>query len=422
MKAKRIISIMMATTMVLGLAACGSVGTSSTDGDKKVIRVATWRKNDQKYYEEIERRFEEKYPEYDVQLEFNADEVSYEQNVNTDLVCRTAPDVFDLHASGQIQMYGDEGLILDQSDMEWTKNINENAKATCTWNGKSYAFPVNYNYFGFLYNKEIFDAEGLTVPKTPEELVTVVNKLKKAGYSGISYSGMTNGTKLVDAALIIELGTEKYNELLQGMDDGTVTDFLSYEGVETALKTVQYYTQSDIWYKGYKDTSYEPSLSLFAQKKAAIVFCGAYLYGEKDELMPGIDAGFFPIPTYSNSGVSYAEVGQCSCISATSKNIEGAKLWVEFLATPEISEYLCTSSRTMSTLESAVPTFEEAEMLLNSCTGYGLFKSFYTENAEYYDTELKDLKEGIFYYGDGYQEWVDVLNKRLKDADIINLK
>lgn len=420
MKAKKIIAILMAATMVAGLTACGNTATTG-DGGKKVIRVATWRKNDQAYYEEIERRFEEKYPEYDVQLEFNADEVSYEQNINTDLVCRTAPDVFDLHASGQIQMYGENGLIVDQSDMEWTKNINADAKATCTWDGKSYAFPVNYNYFGFLYNKEIFAAEKIDVPKTPEELVKVVNKLKDKGYGGISYSGMTNGTKIVDASLIIELGTEKYNELLQGIDDGSITDFLSVDGVETALKTAQYYTQNDIWYKGFKDTSYEPSLSLFVQKKAAIVFCGAYIYGEKEELIPGIDAGFFPIPTYSNNGASYAEVGQCSCISATSENVEGAKLWVEFLATPEISEYLCTSSCTLSTLEGAVPTFAEAQMLLDSCTSYGLFKSFYTENAEYYDTEMKDLKQGIFYFGDDYKQHVEKLNKRLEEADIKNL-
>lgn len=420
MKAKKIIAILMAATMIAGLSACGNTATTG-DGSKKVIRVATWRKNDQAYYEEIERRFEEKYPEYDVQLEFNADEVSYEQNINTDLVCRTAPDVFDLHASGQIQMYGENGLIVDQTDMEWTKNINADAKATCTWDGKSYAFPVNYNYFGFLYNKEIFAAEKIDVPKTPEELVKVVNKLKDKGYGGISYSGMTNGTKIVDASLIIELGTEKYNELLQGIDDGSITDFLSVDGVETALKTAQYYTQNDIWYKGFKDTSYEPSLSLFVQKKAAIVFCGAYIYGEKEELIPGIDAGFFPIPTYSNNGASYAEVGQCSCISATSENVEGAKLWVEFLATPEISEYLCTSSCTLSTLEGAVPTFAEAQMLLDSCTSYGLFKSFYTENAEYYDTEMKDLKQGIFYFGDDYKQHVEKLNKRLEEADIKNL-
>lgn len=421
MKLKKIISIVMATTMVLGLAACGESQTSG-DGSKSIVRVATWREYDKEYYEEVEKRFEEKYPQYDVKLEFNTDEVSYEQNIQTDLVMGTAPDVFDLHASGNIQHYGESGMIIDQSDLAWIQNISDEAKETCTWNGKTYAFPLNYNYFGFVYNKEIFKQVGVEVPKTPEELVAVVKKLKDAGYNGISYSGQTNGTKVIDAALLIEMGAEKYSQLMEGIDDGSVTDITSFKGVETALQSVQYLTQNDIWYKGYRDTSYEPSLSLFAQKKTAIVFCGAYIFGEKETQMPGIDAGFFPIPTKSANGVSYAEVGQCSCINAKSENLEGAKAWVDFLGTKEISEYLCGNSRTMSTLEGAVPKFEEAQMLLDCATGYSLYKASYTDNSEWYDKEWRELKEGIFYLGEESTKHITIVNKQLEKANLKDRK
>lgn len=422
MKAKKIIALGMVVAIALGVSACGSADTTGGNGKSSVIRVATWREYDKAYYEEVEKRFEEKYPQYDVQLEFNSDEVSYEQNIQTDLVCASAPDVFDLHASGNIQHYGENGLILDQSELEWTKNINAAAKETCSWDGKTYAFPLNYNYFGFVYNKDIFAEVGVEVPKTPEELVAVVQKLKDAGYGGISYSGQTNGPKVIDATLLIEMGPEKYSQLLEGMDDGSVTDVTTFEGVEDALQTTQYYTQNDIWFKGYRDTSYEPSLSLFAQKKSAIVFCGAYIFGEKETQMPGINAGFFPIPTKSANGMSYAEVGQCSCINAKSENLEGAKAWVDFLGTKEISEYLCGSSRTMSTLEGAVPEFEEAQMLLDSVTGYSLFKSSYTDNSEWYDKEWRELKEGIFYLGEDAATHITTLNNQLIKADIKNMK
>lgn len=422
MKMKKVIAILLTAVSVVGLTACGGGTSTSGDGSKAIVRVATWREYDKEYYEEVEKRFEDKYPQYDVQLEFNTDEVSYEQNIQTDLVMGTAPDVFDLHASGNIQHYGESGLILDQSDMEWINNVGAEAKETVSWDGATYAFPLNYNYFGFVYNKEIFTQVGVEVPTTPEELVAVVNKLKDAGYNGISYSGQTNGTKVIDAALLIEMGAEKYSDMLEGMDDGSVTDIKKFEGVETALKTVQYYTQNDIWYKGYRDTSYEPSLSLFAQKKTAIMFCGAYIFGEKETQMPGIDAGFFPIPTYSANGMSYAEVGQCSCINAKSENLEGAKAWVEFLGTKEISEYLCGSSRTMSTLEGAVPEFEEAEMLLASAKGYSLFKASYADNSEWYDKEWRELKEGIFYLGEEYAKHITILNNQLKEANLKDRK
>ena len=415
---KRIISILLVMAMACSMVACGGSGKDSNG--KVTLRVATWREFDKEAYEEIERRFEEKYDYIDVQLEFNKDESSYLANIQTDITTGTVADVFDIHHTGTMQMYGDYGLIVDQSDMEYMKNYDEVPGAINTWNGKNYAYMNCYNYFGCLYNVDIFNKLGLAIPTTPEELVTVVNKLKDAGYGGIAYPGTQVGYTFANGCIISSIGTEAYDEMMLGMDYGQLTDVTTVDGLEKALETVEYYSDNDIFYTASESVGYEPALSLFASEKTAILWGGTYFFGEKDIYFPNINAAYFPVPTYSGNGMSYAEPGQCSCISAKSEHIEEAKLWVEFLATPEISEYYCTSAKMLSPIKGVEPKFEEAEMLLASSKGYYLIKSNYYENAELWNKEWDEMLKGVFWDGDSYKDHLNIVNAQLKKADIAN--
>ena len=128
--------------------------------------------------------------------------------------------------------------------------------------------------------------------------------------------------------------------------------------------------------------------------------------GEKDIYFPEVDAAYFPVPTYAGNGVTYAEPGQCSCIYAKSEHIEEAKLWVEFLATPEISEYYCTNAKMLSPIKGVEPKFDEAQMLLDSSTGYELIKTNNYENSELWTIEWSELLEGVMWDGDSYLQHI----------------
>ncbi len=424
MKKRRIICVLIAIFLMSSLIGCGAGkdGNTGKDGKKVTLRVATWREFDKEYYEEIKRRFEEKYDYIDVQLEFNADENSYNANIQTDITTGVVADVFDIHHNGTMQMYGQYGFILDQSDMEYMNNYDENAKAINSWDGKNYAYMFDYNYFGCLYNMDVFDELGLEIPTTPEELVQIVARLKEAGYGGIAYPGSRWGTTFAKGCIISSLGTEAYDKLMLGMDQGTVTDITTVDGLKDALATVQLYADNDIFYTASQSVDYEPALSLFATKKAAILWGGTYFFGEKDIYFPDVNAGFFPTPTYAGNGVCYAEPGQCTCIYANGDHIAEAKLWVNFVAQSEISEYYCTNAKMFSAIRGVEPQFEEAKMIRSSSSNYALIKSNYYENAEWWSAEWEDMLEGIFWNKDSYQSHIDIVNAQLKSADIANKK
>jgi multiple sugar transport system substrate-binding protein len=59
-------------------------------------------------------------------------------------------------------------------------------------NGKTYAVQGYVNLLGLWYNKDILDAAGVTPPKTLNELDNAMAKVKAAGKSGITLSGLPN--------------------------------------------------------------------------------------------------------------------------------------------------------------------------------------------------------------------------------------
>ena len=437
MKRNKLVALLMSVVMVLGLVACGGTDSNEDTGKKGsefdwsagadasggnvTLRVATWRKYDEAYYQEIIRRFEEKYDWIDVKLEINADSGSYYSNLQADLVSGTAPDVFDSHPNNKMVVYAEEGMIAPQTDFDYMKNYKEESKEITTLFGENYGYMNAYNYFGFLYNMDVFAEVGVPVPKTPEEMIAVVNQLKKAGYGGVVVAGMQVGaTALGNAAYLISLGTDGYDELQNGLDDGSITDISTVDGVKEALDTLQAYTQNDIYYNAWEGISHEAGISLYAQGKSAIIYGGSYLLGEQVHF-PDTNTGFFPIPTYANNGTTYAEGAQTTLINAASKNLGAAKLWVEHLATPEISEYYCSSAEMMSTIEGVSVESEVATMLQNSCAGYAIKSIIEPENSEYWSNGFGDVLEGVIFDGKDWKGLVKVFASKLEEYDLANL-
>ena len=437
MKMKKVLALLLSATMMFGLVACGgsdtkegnnkeagsdldwSAGADASGGDV-TIRFSTWRQSDEAYYKEIIKRFEEKYDWIDVELEINSDASSYYSNLQADLMGGTAVDVFNVHSGSRVVDYAEEGHIAPQTDFEYMKNYSDSAKVATTINGENYGFLDAYNYFGFHYNKAAFAKAGVTVPKTPEEFVAVVDKLKAAGYGGAVIAGKTYGFEAIGRAILMGcVGSEGYANLRAGLDNGTITDISDVAGVPEALKTIQTYVEKNIYYDAYEGIDYESGMSLYAQEKSALVYSGSYIFGEKATYFPNIDTGFFAIPTYGENNYCYSEGAQVSCINANGKNIGAAKLWVEFLATPEISEYYCSNAKMFSTVNGVEPVFAEKDMIKASATDYALRALEEFENDEYWGAGFNKLYRAIF-EGEDWEGLVRVYASQLEEYDLAN--
>lgn len=449
---KKAITLLMVVIMIFGLAACGKGnGDGNTDnnkpghtddgknngqdshawddldwskgadasGGKVTLRVTSWRQYDKAYYEEIERRFEEKYDWIDVKLEFTPSQSAYYSNIQADIVSGEAPDIMDLHR-GYMISYAKEGILAPQTDFAYMDAYMDTAKDTTVLNGENYGFMVAYNYFGLIYNMDIFKKVGVQIPTTPEEMVSVVNKLKDAGYGGVAYAGATNGSKFGRNILEICLGNKGTADLLNGIDNGSVLDISEAEGAKEAFETLTYYAENNIFYNAYEGISYESAVSLFAQEKSAILYSGTYSLGEAEQTFPEINFGYFAIPTYSGNSLNAAEPAQNACINSSCKNLGAAKLWIEFLASPEISTYFCSNSKMLSTIEGVTLENEVSQMILNSSDGFVITPTDF-KNGEYWQLAYEAVFDNVMFRKADWKEEVKALERKLEDYDLSSL-
>ena len=70
-----------------------------------------------------------------------------------------------------IQILGEEGRLLDLSDLDCAKNLREVVKTANTVNGKLVAIPQEVVAYGLFVNKDMFDEYELELPETPEEFL-----------------------------------------------------------------------------------------------------------------------------------------------------------------------------------------------------------------------------------------------------------
>ena len=124
---------------------------------------------------------------FDVQLPSG----KLEDTINLIVASGNMPDLMFMLSRQQANKYGQQGAlvnILDYKDLmpnfvKWMAQYPEEAKAAVAADGKMYMFPNQgfgeTNRMIWLYREDIFKKHNLTIPKTYDELYTVLKKLKE---------------------------------------------------------------------------------------------------------------------------------------------------------------------------------------------------------------------------------------------------
>lgn len=117
--------------------------------------------------------------EYRTYTAENYQERTYDE-VTLDRVRNNMDDFYLLNPDA-IQLLGEEGRLLDLSDLECTKNLRDVVKAANTVNGKLVAIPQEIVVYGLFVNKDMFDQYHLSLPNTPEEFLECCRVFKENG-------------------------------------------------------------------------------------------------------------------------------------------------------------------------------------------------------------------------------------------------
>lgn len=307
---KRLASILLVGTMTVTLAACGSSSSGSKDEgggkDEKVKLNVLFNNTDENVEKEmayVQEHLPEKLPNVEVEFEMSpGDAQTYETKVRTMISAGgEGLDVWWERGGSWATpiLESESALPLDdylEKSGYWDKVIpSANVPAE---DGHTYAIPFeDISYEIILYNKKIFKENNLEVPKTVEELKSVIETLAKTDIIPISV-GAKDGWR---AAMMLEgfaysIDPEITKKIVEG--DAKFSD-APYEEAAQIMKELM---DMGAFSKNVALTGIDEALPLFESGKAAMMANGSWAVASGAEKM-GDDFGYFYYPVINKEDV-----------------------------------------------------------------------------------------------------------------------
>lgn len=253
----------------------------------------------------------------------------YNEKLTTQLRAGAGPDLMFLRELTLIP-WAKAGYLQPLNDLvQYDLSKISEQQSLARIDGKDYALMyTGFPYAGLIYNKALFEEAGLTVPKTPDELIEVAQKLTTSDQWGLIHpTDFGNLSYIMQGGMIVINGFGGRIYEKGEMTKPIVND----TGFVDGLKYLKRIYNSGATPKGL---DFRQQRQLFIQGKAAMVFDGIYwpfvVKGQNPAVYEqlGIAPLPFPDPATPWEMNFYG-------INANSKNLEETAKLLEFLMQPE---------------------------------------------------------------------------------------
>ena len=261
------------------------------------------------------------------------------------------PDIAMLAAPGTMRMFARDGaLVALDSFLDMDKIRNEYSQAWIdmgTVDGKLYGIPYKAaNKSTVWYNPKVFDANGLQVPETWNEMIALSDQLVASGLSpwsiGVESGGTSGwpGTDWIGQLLLSEYGPEVYDQWLIHEIPWTDSRVRSAWEKFGQIALTPGYVSGGADFVLSANFAAASSLPFDSPPKAAMYFLGSFAQGFIEGQFPGLvieeDYSFFPFPPvnpqYKGAVTSGAD------LLVMFNDSEASRSLMEYLATAEAQE------------------------------------------------------------------------------------
>jgi raffinose/stachyose/melibiose transport system substrate-binding protein len=315
--------------------------------------------------------------------------------LQTKLNSGEGPDIFG-GQSGKTDLkvnYNAAKNAVDLSDQEWIKREDPAAVDQTTVDGKVYGLTIwDPSRFVIVYNKDIFQKLGLSVPHSYAEFKAAAQKIKDSGVTPV-YEPVADGWH---QTLWFAEDGPRYEEVTSGLADALNANKATFAGNPTMLQALTELKEMyDLGFFGdntLADTVADTDKNL-AEGKYAMVYASINEPASIEAAYANVKAatfGFFPNPLADNQISGYQPAGPSKFIYSGSKHIDAAKQYFEFLTQPANLQYLLDHTAAFSNLN------------------FPAVKSKYTDEQKAF---LSSAKSGVVYQiAVNYlnPQWIDI--------------
>ena len=313
-KTKRVLALMLAASMSLGLAACGGGGDttqSPTGGNNSTpsggasgdtVELTLWTYPVGTFADNLDatiEAFNKVHPEISITYE-TIDYQNGDTKVTSAIQGGTTPDLIFEGPERLVGNWGRSGVMVDLSDL-WAEDaasdIADGVKNASQLDGKYYMYPLSVTAHSMAINYEVFEAAGAlqyideeTRTWTTDDFVAACEALKAAmdagtitmAETGIIYCGAQGGDQGT-RALVNNLYSDYYVN-----DDGTSYNANSANNVKALTLLQEMVNEGSL----SANASYAAAdeLQAFANQTCAVTFCWNYSnytqYAEQTQFTP----------------------------------------------------------------------------------------------------------------------------------------
>lgn len=341
-RTKQLLSILTCTTLALtSLAGCQTDkggSSASKEKSKDGVTLTLYGNADdaaKPYMKNIFKLYEEKTGnKIDVQ---GLDASNFESVCLTKFQTGDIPDVL-MHFGGySLDAYNPAENFVDFSDASWVSDVADTSIAQTKRDGIVYGLPFwESSVSGCFYNKEIFEKQGLKVPTTQEEFDKVCQSLLDADIQPIYMAAADSWP------LLYQFGMDpifKDAPTLEKLNSNQIT----YSDIPEMNALMSWYKTSAE--KGYfgktvSTDTWDYGSEVLGTGEAAMIFCWDSWfdtdYDQDSYDYKSDDFGLMPIfMGTANEGTYEGGNNSLLLVNKNGKNLDTAKEFIEFCATPE---------------------------------------------------------------------------------------
>ncbi len=279
-----------------GLAAALSGCGAAEDDGKVTIEIVQYKQEAASYFETVEEKFNSTHDDIELVIDSPNDAMTI---LKTRFIREDYPDIIGIGGDINYSNFLDSDLLMDISDYEGLDSIKQtyldiDKELEFVPTEGVYAVPYMANAAGILYNKDIFEEHGWTIPTTWDELMALCEDIQAAGLQPFYFGFRDTWTCLAPwNAISVDLAP---TDLCAQVNRGETTFTENYREVAEKTRALLDYAQDDPFAYSYND-----ACTAFARGEAVMYPIGSYAVPQIQQVNPDMNIDSFVMPASNNA-------------------------------------------------------------------------------------------------------------------------
>lgn len=287
MKGKMAAGAVAAAALAAVLSGCGT----GEDNGKVTIEMIQSKPETAVYFDKVEEEFNATHDDIELIIDSPNDANTI---LKTRFIREDYPDIIAIGGDINYSNYLDSGMLMDISDYEGLNSIKQayldiDKELEFVPMDGIYAVPYVANAAGILYNKDIFDEHGWTIPTTWDELTVLCKEIQDAGLQPF-YFGFKDSWNCLAPwnAISVDLAP---SDVCAQVNRGETTFTDNYREVAEKTKALLEFAQDDPFAYSYND-----ACTAFARGESVMFPIGSYAVPQIQSVNPDINIDSFVMP------------------------------------------------------------------------------------------------------------------------------